>query len=49
MRSIFAVSGHTEIKTTKIYDKANYEKARRIARARREHISRITAGETQYE
>lgn len=38
---IRAVSGHSEIKTTKIYDKANREKALRIARARREHIARV--------
>jgi len=42
---IRAVSGHTEIKTTKIYDKANREKALRIARARREHIERVLNGE----
>lgn len=41
---IRAASGHTKIKTTKIYDKANREKAIRIARVRREHIERLTAG-----
>jgi len=40
-----AVSGHSKIDTTKIYDKASQEKARRIARTRREHVTRITAGE----
>lgn len=40
-----AVSGHSEIKTTKIYDKASREKARRIAVTRRAHIDRITSSE----
>lgn len=38
------VSGHTKLDTTRIYNKANAEKARRIAAKRREHIAAITAG-----
>ncbi|MBB4837256.1 hypothetical protein HNP52_000307 [Sphingomonas kyeonggiensis] len=41
-----AVSGHSEIRTTKIYDKASQEKARRIAVTRRAHIEKITGGST---
>lgn len=40
-----AVSGHSKLETTAIYNKANQEKARRIARARRQHVQAITAGE----
>lgn len=40
-----AVSGHSKLDTTAIYNKANQAKARRIARARRAHIALITAGE----
>lgn len=39
-----AVSGHSEIKITKIYDKASREKARRIAVTHRAHIVKITGG-----
>lgn len=39
-----AVSGHTKLETTAIYNKANAVKARRIARARRAHVERITGG-----
>ncbi len=38
-----AVSGHKTLAVTKIYNKANAEKARRIASVRREHIARIGA------
>ena len=34
------VSCYSKIKTTKTYDKANREKARRIARARRDQIAK---------
>lgn len=37
------VSGHKTLAVTRIYNKANAEKARRIAAARREHIDRIGA------
>jgi hypothetical protein len=41
------VSGHSKLDTTAIYNKANQTKARRIARARREHVMLITAGEKE--
>lgn len=41
-----AVSGHTKIETTAIYNKANIEKARRIAVVRRAHVAMI-AGEKE--
>ncbi|ARR55363.1 hypothetical protein HY78_18915 [Rhizorhabdus wittichii DC-6] len=40
-----AVSGHTKVDTTLIYNKANVAKARAIAVKRREHVALITAGE----
>jgi hypothetical protein len=39
-----AVSGHSTLEVTRIYNKANKEKARQIAARRREHIAIITAG-----
>ena len=33
------ISGHTELKTTAIYNKMSRQKALRIARKRREHIA----------
>lgn len=42
-----AVSGHTKIETTTIYNKANLAKARAIAVKRREHVALITAGEKE--
>lgn len=39
-----AVSGHSTLEVTRIYNKANQEKARRIATRRREHIAVIAAG-----
>lgn len=42
-----AVSGHSKLDTTAIYNKANQSKARRIARARRAHVALITAGEKE--
>ncbi len=39
-----AVSGHSTLEVTRIYNKANQEKARRIAKLRVEHIAQITAG-----
>lgn len=42
-----AVSGHTKIDTTAIYNKANLAKARAIAVKRREHVAIITAGEKE--
>jgi hypothetical protein len=42
-----AVSGHTKIDTTLIYNKANVAKARAIAIKRREHVALITAGEKE--
>ncbi|WP_164541282.1 hypothetical protein [Sphingomonas sp. S-NIH.Pt1_0416] len=39
-----AVSGHTTLEVTRIYNKANNEKAKRIAARRREHIAVVTAG-----
>ena len=39
-----AVSGHTTLEVTRIYNKANHEKAKRIAARRREHIALVTAG-----
>jgi hypothetical protein len=38
---IRAISGHTQLDTTAIYNKASEEKARRIALRRREHIRQI--------
>jgi integrase len=40
-----AVSGHSKVETTSIYNKANIAKARAIAVKRREHVKLITAGE----
>lgn len=40
-----AISGHTKLETTAIYNKANAAKARAIAIKRREHVAIITAGE----
>lgn len=42
-----AVSGHKTLAVTKIYNKANAEKARRIASTRRAHIERIGALDEQ--
>lgn len=39
-----AVSGHSTLEVTRIYNKANQEKARRIAAKRREHIAITAAG-----
>lgn len=39
-----AVSGHSTLEVTRIYNKANQEKARRIASRRREHIAIVAAG-----
>lgn len=39
-----AVSGHTTLDVTKIYNKANQEKAVQIATLRRAHIALVTAG-----
>lgn len=44
-----AVSGHTTLEVTRIYNKANQEKAKRIAARRREHIAMVTAGSTDDE
>lgn len=41
-----AVSGHSTLEVTKIYNKANVAKARRIATRRREHIKAITEGDS---
>ncbi|WP_342658841.1 hypothetical protein NPJ82_07255 [Sphingomonas sp. NY01] len=38
-----AVSGHTTLEATQIYNKANREKAKRIAARRREHIAFVTS------
>lgn len=40
-----AVSGHKTLAMTTIYNKANREKARQIAAARREHIARLGGGD----
>lgn len=40
-----AATGHKTLDTTAIYNKANIEKARRIALMRRQHIAQITAGD----
>jgi hypothetical protein len=40
-----AVSGHSKVETTLIYNKANVEKARKIAARRREHITMLEGGE----
>jgi hypothetical protein len=40
-----AATGHTTLDTTAIYNKANLEKARRIALLRRQHVAMLTAGE----
>ncbi len=40
-----AVSGHTTLEVTRIYNKANQLKAKRIAAKRREHIALLTAGD----
>jgi hypothetical protein len=42
-----AVSGHSKIDTTLIYNKANVEKARKIAAKRREHIAMIEGDEKE--
>lgn len=42
---IRSISGHTQLDTTAIYNKASQEKARRIALKRREHIQRIASSE----
>jgi integrase len=42
-----AVSGHSTLEVTRIYNKANQEKARRIAARRREHIAVIAAGSAE--
>jgi hypothetical protein len=39
-----AISGHSTLEVTRIYNKANAEKAKRIAAKRREHIGKLTAG-----
>lgn len=39
-----AVSGHSTLDITRVYNKANDEKARKIALRRREHITLVTAG-----
>ncbi len=44
-----AISGHTKLETTAIYNKANVNKARAIALKRREHVALITAGEKEPE
>ncbi|MFD1951066.1 hypothetical protein ACFSGX_09850 [Sphingomonas arantia] len=41
-----AVSGHSTLEVTKIYNKANVVKAKRIAGRRREHIKAITGGDS---
>lgn len=38
---IRSISGHTQLNTTAIYNKASQEKARQIAKRRREHIAQI--------
>lgn len=38
---IRSISGHTQLDTTAIYNKASQEKARQIAKRRREHIAQI--------
>jgi integrase len=42
-----AISGHTTLEMTTIYNKANEAKARIIAAKRREHIATLTAGEEE--
>jgi hypothetical protein len=42
---IRSISGHTQLDTTAIYNKASQEKARRIALKRREHIQKIAPSE----
>jgi len=44
---IRSISGHSQLNTAAIYNKASQEKARRIARLRREHIAQINAGEEE--
>lgn len=44
-----AVSGHSTLEVTRIYNKANQEKAKRIAARRREHIEMLTAGAAEAE
>ena len=44
-----AVSGHSTLEVTRIYNKANQEKARRIATRRREHIAVIAAGAAEHD
>lgn len=39
-----AVSGHSTLEVTRIYNKANQEKAIRIASLRRQHVARIAEG-----
>jgi hypothetical protein len=40
-----AATGHKTLDTTAIYNKANLEKARRIALLRRQHVAMLTAGD----
>ncbi len=44
-----AVSGHTKVETTTIYNKANAEKARKIAAQRRAHIKFLAGDSDQIE
>lgn len=44
-----AVSGHSTLEVTRIYNKANQEKARRIAARRREYIAMVTQGSSSAE
>jgi len=44
---IRSISGHTQLDTTAIYNKASQEKARRIALKRREHIQKIAPSEKE--
>lgn len=44
-----AATGHKTLDTTAIYNKANLEKARRIALLRRQHVEMLTAGDDREE
>ena len=44
---VCAISGHGALEITRIYNKANQAKAKRIAARRREHIAIVTAGGTK--
>jgi hypothetical protein len=44
-----AATGHTTLDTTAIYNKANLEKARRIALLRRQHVAMLTSGDDREE